>query len=49
MNILNLGKEIFDIEINQVVKLKKKLDNRIVKVVNEILSCNEKIVISGIR
>lgn len=48
MNILNLGKEIFDIEINQVVKLKEKLDDNFVKVVNEILSCNGKIVISGI-
>lgn len=48
MNILSLGKEIFDIEINQVIRLKETLNDNFIKVVNEILDCRGKIVISGI-
>lgn len=48
MNILDLAKEVFEIEINQVNRLKETLDENFEKTVNEILECKGKIVIAGI-
>lgn len=48
MNILNLAKDIFEIEINQLNILKETLDNSFTNVVGKIFNCKGKIVIAGI-
>lgn len=48
MNILEIAKDVFEIEINQVIRLKETLDESFIKVVNVILECKGKVVIAGI-
>ncbi|TDT70566.1 arabinose-5-phosphate isomerase [Hypnocyclicus thermotrophus] len=48
MDILKFAKEIFEIEINELNKVKNKLDNSFEKAINLILNSKGKVVVTGI-
>lgn len=47
MNILDEGKKVFDIEIEALKKTKDSLDNTFVQILNEIIACEGKVVVTG--
>lgn len=47
LNILSEGKKVFDIEINALQKMKDYLDETFVHILNLIISCTGKVVITG--
>jgi len=48
MNILTIGKKVFDDEIQELIKIKNKLDDNFVKVINLIAKSQGKLIISGV-
>ena len=48
MNILTIGKKVFDDEIQELIKIKNKLDDNFVKVINLIAKSKGKLIISGV-
>ena len=48
MNILIIGKKVFDDEIQELIKIKNKLDDNFVKVINLIAESKGKLIISGV-
>ena len=48
MDIINIAKEVFDIEIQSLKLTKNLLDNNFETIVNEIKNCTGKIVLTGI-
>lgn len=48
MNILDEGKKVFDLEIEALLQLRNLLDNTFVEVVNRIIQCKGKIIVTGI-
>ena len=48
MNILTIGKKVFDDEIQELIKIKNKLDDNFVKVINLIAESKGKLIISGV-
>ena len=49
MDIIREGQSIFDLEIEELEKVKKKMDSSFEKLVNEIYSMGEnKVVVTGI-
>jgi arabinose-5-phosphate isomerase len=48
MDILAIGKKVFDDEIQELIKIKNKLDDNFVKVINLIAESKGKLIISGV-
>jgi len=48
MNILTIGKKVFDDEIQELIKIKNKLDDSFVNVINLIAESKGKLIISGV-
>lgn len=47
MDVLNEAKRVFDIEIDALEKTKNSLDNTFVEIINLIVSCEGKVIITG--
>ena len=45
--ILNIARNVLEIESTQVIKLSQKLDEQFVKAANSILLCEGRVVVSG--
>lgn len=48
MDMINFAKNVFDIEIEELTKVRDRIDNRFVEVVNAILDCKGKVVVTGV-
>ncbi len=48
MNIVSFAKDIFDIQIEELKKIKDKIDIELEEVVLEILNCKGKVVVTGV-